>query len=750
MFGFGLPELMIILAIIMVLFGGKKLPELASSMGKAIRNFKKTSATSNDTDVKFKDISVIIFLGFLLHMLFMPSSFAENGETETTDTPATYEFETVVVTAPAMLTPLEIQFDPKAPQQPLPAHDGAAFLKAVPGMSIIRKGGTDGDPVFRGMAGSRLNILLDGENILGGCGNRMDPPTAYVFPEDYDRITILKGPQTVLYGPGNSAGVVLFEREIKRFEQPGFKLNTSLMGGSFGRNDEVFDFRTGIPNFYMRGSATNSHSNNYKDGAGKTVHSEYDRWSLNGGIGWTPDNNTRLELSAARSDGEAAYADRGMDGVKFERENYGLKFEKKNIASWLEKIEAQAYYNYIDHVMDNYSLRDFVPSMMMPNHAVSNPDRKTIGGRLAFSFHPLDTAKFVIGSDIQSNKHTLRSTTNEKTTPYESLDRTEDARFYQKGLFGEWTQFIGENDRIILGLREDWWKAQDKRQTLKLKMAIVSNPTADMEREKTLTSGFIRYEHDAGSAATLYVGIGHNERFPDYWELIGGSKEGPSDTDISAFATTRPEKTTQLDIGATWKTDSWSGFISGFYNKIDNYILIQSDVERTYMMMVRTVSIVRNVDATTWGGEAGMSYSFTPTLKIDTSLAYVHGENDTEDRPLAQIPPLEARLGLNWDNKKWSAGSLWRLVSSQGRYATNEGSIAGQDIGRTPGFGVFSINGSWRPKKSILIAIGVDNLFDKTYAEHISRSGASIPGFEQTTRINEPGRNSWIKAAYTF
>jgi iron complex outermembrane receptor protein len=53
----------------------------------------------------------------------------------------------VVVTAPPMQAPLEVRFDPKAAQQPLPAQDGAAFLKTVPGMSLIRKGGTDGDPV---------------------------------------------------------------------------------------------------------------------------------------------------------------------------------------------------------------------------------------------------------------------------------------------------------------------------------------------------------------------------------------------------------------------------------------------------------------------------------------------------------------------------------------------------------------------------------------------------------------------------
>jgi iron complex outermembrane recepter protein len=58
---------------------------------------------------------------------------------------------------------------------------------------------------------------------------------------------------------------------------------------------------------------------------------------------------------------------------------------------------------------------------------------------------------------------------------------------------------------------------------------------------------------------------------------------------------------------------------------------------------------------------------------------------------------------------------------------------------------VFSLNAGYRPRKGMLIAGGVDNLFDKTYAEHISRAGAMVSGFDQTTRINEPGRNIWIK-----
>jgi len=50
MFGIGMPELIIILVIILIIFGAGKLPEIGGGMGKAIRNFKKaTNEVDRDT-----------------------------------------------------------------------------------------------------------------------------------------------------------------------------------------------------------------------------------------------------------------------------------------------------------------------------------------------------------------------------------------------------------------------------------------------------------------------------------------------------------------------------------------------------------------------------------------------------------------------------------------------------------------------------------------------------------------------------
>ncbi|MCC6218659.1 MAG: TonB-dependent receptor, partial [Aquabacterium sp.] len=103
------------------------------------------------------------------------------------------------------------------------------------------------------------------------------------------------------------------------------------------------------------------------------------------------------------------------------------------------------------------------------------------------------------------------------------------------------------------------------------------------------------------------------------------------------------------------------------------------------------------------------------------------------------------RLGLNWQSGAWSAGSLLRLVASQHRYAVNEGNIVGQDLGRTGGFGIASLHGGYAWSKTVKLSAGIDNLFDKTYAEAISRGGANVSGYDTTFRINEPGRTAWLK-----
>lgn len=686
--------------------------------------------------------------------LFVTSypAFAEDASPVRTLTP-------IIVTAPMQDTPLTVVTDPKAPRQPVPASDGADFLKSIPGFSTIRKGGSNGDPMLRGMVGSRLNILIDGGQIGGGCPGRMDPPTAYISPELYDRVTVVKGPETVLYGPGNSAGVVLFDRDFSRYSEPGYSVDASALGGAWGRNDLNADVRAGSPDGYLGVSANHTHSQDYKDGDGNRVHSSYDRWNADVTAGWTPSDDTRVELTAGTGNGQAAYASSAMDGVRFLRESVGLKVVQQHLTRHWDKLEVQLYSNYTDHVMDNYTLRQPNPSSMMPMAMATDVDRHTSGGRIVGSWRWDEVLQLDAGVDGSTNVHDSRSggPPGSMLGDYHDMPRIRDARMQDIGAFSEMRWTFAPKQRLIAGARVD-------RADLRGYGLVVASPASSMgsssmngmsgmsgmspaiasvtaNRSSTLPAAFVRYERDlADMPATFYAGLGHVERFPDYWELFGQHV----DSSLLDFKGLAPEKTTQLDVGLQYHDSRIKAWVSGYVGVVNDFILIR------YPSTPMGSGSAANVQAHIAGGEAGLTYAFTKHWKGDATLAYAWGRNQTEGRPLPQMPPLDLRLGLTYQSEQWSIGGLWRLDTAQHRIAIGEGNIVGQDIGSSGGFGVFSINAGHRLGNNLTLTAGIDNLFNKTYAEHINAVPPGLAGYVVTTRVNEPGRTLWMKIGFNL
>ncbi|KVQ88351.1 TonB-dependent copper receptor [Burkholderia ubonensis] len=644
----------------------------------------------------------------------------------------------VEVVASPLRTPLVVVTNPKTPRQPLPASDGADYLKTIPGFASIRSGGTNGDAVLRGMFGSRLNILANGMPTLGACPGRMDAPTSYIAPESYDKLTVVKGPQTVLYGPGASAGTVLFERTTRRFDKPGMRFDGSLVGGSFGRNDQNIDVTAGTPDVYGRVTANHAHSDDYKDGNGRTVPSQWDKWNADAALGWTPDDHTRVELTAGGGDGYARYAGRGMDGAHFRRETFGLSFDKQHIGDVLDRVEARVYYNEADHVMDNYTLRQPDPTSSMPMRMASEVRRRTLGARAAATFRFGDDFKLVAGVDAQSNRLDSRSAMGRQN--YADKPWNAQTTMWNAGAFGELTWYASDASRVIGGARVDYASARDKRPTTGGMMGK-PNPTFDDDRSRVLPSGFIRYERDLTALPlTWYAGIGHAERFPDYWELFS-AKRGPAGA-VNAFSAVKPEKTTQLDIGAQYRSERLDAWVSAYAGYVQDFILFNYAAG-----MMGSTTQATNVNAQIMGGEAGVAWRPVAPLRVETSLAYAWGRNVATGDPLPQMPPLEARFGVEYTRGAWSAGGLWRVVASQHRYALNEGNVVGKDFGQSAGFGVLSLHAQYNVSKTVQVSVGVDNVLNKAYTEHLNLAGNAGFGYAANTPVTEPGRTAWVRVS---
>lgn len=642
---------------------------------------------------------------------------------------------------------LIIHADPKQPIQPVPATDGADYLQSIAGFNSIKSGGTNGDVTFRGMFGSRIKILTDGTENLGACPARMDAPTSYIQPESFDRISVVKGPQTVQYANTGSAATVIFERQKPTLtDDKNYQGQASVLVGSFGRLDHNIEAAVGDSKKYMRINANRSESNSYEDGDGNKVPSSWERWNTDLALGWTPDEDTWVELTGGKADGEAEYAGRTMDGSQFARESLGLRVEKKNLSPVIKKLEGQVNYSYNDHIMDNFSLR--TPplaemthggmKMLMPNPMAMQVTRRTLNSRLAMTSE-WNKLSLITGVDSQLNKH--GGSMSSPTMPSMNVAFREDMRFQSYGAFGEMTYQFNDAYKLVTGARID----QVKIDALKL----------NDQRKETLPSAFIRLENQYPEHnAKSYIGLGYVERVPDYWELFS-TAHGNTGMSKPTFNDLNTEKTLQLDLGYQYQHDALSVWTSAYAGLINDFILLSYHNHPKAGMGGHDHGSsfsagAKNVDATIAGAEAGIGYQFTDAIQADLSAMYAWGENTDTHKPLPQIAPLEGRLNLRYVQDKYSLGLLWRAVAKQDRISLNQGNIVGYDTGESKSFTTLALNASYNIQKDLNLAVGVDNVLDKTYTEHLNKLGVGADGQVGTQQFNNTGRNYWARISMKF
>ncbi|MBB4810367.1 iron complex outermembrane receptor protein [Acinetobacter johnsonii] len=633
---------------------------------------------------------------------------------------------------------LIVHADPKQPTQPIPAVDGAAYLQSIVGFNQIKNGGANGDVTFRGMFGSRIKILTDGTENLGACPSRMDNPASYVSPESYDKITVVKGPQTVQYAHTGSAATVIFEREPEQLTSAKpYRGQASVMLGSYGRLDQNVEAAVGDETKYARLNANRSIADSYQDGAGNTVPSDWEKWNTDLALGWTPNEDTWVELKGGKSDGEAVYAGRSMDGSKFARESLGLHVEKKNIGEVIKKVEAQVDYSYNDHVMDNFRLRTPPTTTMhgmqmtVPNKMEMEVTRRTLNARAAMTSE-WDKVSLMTGIDSQRNKHggnMIMYAMPSMNSPFKT-----NMEFESYGAFGELSYVFNDQHKLVTGARVD--------------QAKIDNLATDTERKETLPSGFIRIESELAEHVKIYAGLGYVERVPDYWELFSTKYHQSAGT---TFADLENEKTVQLDAGYQYEQGAFKSWASVYAGLIQDYILVKYvETKNPKNQKEELKAYTRNVDATIAGAEAGVAYQLTDQIQADISAMYAWGENTTDHTALPQIAPLEGRFNLRYVQEKYNLGLLWRVVAAQDRTSYREGNIIGYDLEDSKGFGTLSLNGTYNIQKDLDLSVGIDNVLNKNYAEHLNKLGSLGFGYAATEQFNNIGRNYWARISMKF
>ena len=92
-------------------------------------------------------------------------------------------------------------------------------------------------------------------------------------------------------------------------------------------------------------------------------------------------------------------------------------------------------------------------------------------------------------------------------------------------------------------------------------------------------------------------------------------------------------------------------------------------------------------------------------------------------------------------------GVRMRAAFRQPRADVETNFNSGLDVGKTGGYAVFDLYSEVMALEPVSISFGVTNLFDQTYANHLSRSSSFDP---EVVQVNEPGRSFFLRASATF
>ncbi len=659
------------------------------------------------------------------------------------------EFPEVVVLGTPLYSPGVNEVPVGESEAGLPGDSGE-LLRSVPGVSGVRMGGHGIDPVIRGQIGARINILLDGVYIYGGCPNRMDPPGSYAPIESYDRIVVLKGPRSIAQS-GGSGGTVLFERRTPALE-PGQdwrgRFSTSYADNG-ARSGLSVDVAGGIPKAYLRAIYNRTEADSYKDGDRDKVPSAFTSKHAAFLTGWLPNDNFRMDFSWETVDtDDVLYPGAGMDAPISDSEIFRAKVQWQDDQNRLSGFKAEYYQSAVEHTMDNYSLRTLAAPKPLKTETTSD----TIGGRVVVNLSHRST-HWTFGGEFQNNiRNAVRYVGPDKNNvgTVQSVLWPE-ASITQYGAFGNLEMDLHENLSLALGLRYDRIEVSTEDadrdppggpMSPEALYQLYYHEDADDRTEDNL-GALVRLEAYTGKKSPIiFLDLSRTVRTADATERFMAANGMTPQMRWIGNPEIDPEVHYQVQAGFLHRTDDWQVSAAAYYDWASDYIIRDRARGKHGIKQDDGAAIYRNVDVELLGGELETRWNWTESLSNRIALSYVYANNTTDKMPVAQIPPFAADVGLHYERPEWNMGAKLRMTAEQTRVDDDPKDGSGLDTGRTPGYGVVDLYGQVSLIKNIDLQAGVNNLLDHTYAEHLNKPNAFDP---DEVQVNEPGRVLWVK-----
>ncbi|MDY6934322.1 MAG: TonB-dependent receptor [Spirochaetota bacterium] len=620
------------------------------------------------------------------------------------------------------------------------ARDVGEALKSVEGVSAIRKGTIANDITIRGFQKDNLTVLIDGMMIHGACPNRMDPSSFHVDFAEVEEISVQKGPFDVK-NPGGLGGIIDI-RTIKPEKGLNGGINTFI--GSYKNISTSAKASYGNEEMDALLGYSYKYSLPYRDGDGKRITQQYPLSSTNRyrdeeeddkaysimtywiKFGFNLPYNQRIAISYSRQEAnDIIYPYLLMDAVFDDTDRLNLTYQISELCEWIRKVEAQFYFNEVEHDMTD-SRR--VSSVSWPSGYMmkTKAETETYGGKIGFELQ-LYTGTMTIGIDYY-----MRNWNTETTLPTGTQNSIPNVDISNVGTFIEYTQPI-RKIALIIGARFNQTKSEAHNDRTPLYTQYHEN--ASREETDSYGDGNIQVTYKMTKRIELFSGLGHATRVPDPVERYFALEKPMTNPNWVGNPKLDNVKNREVDFGIKFIEDLFFCKAVVFYSDVKDYITIFNITG-----VNKNAKSYRNIDATLYGGELSSTIYLPFHLDLQWGLSYSLGRDDTYEKPLFETPPITSRIALRWEMDDYFTEIESLISDDQDRIDSD------LNEEKTPGWSIFNIKIGMKYRMFNLFA-GIQNIFDRQYYEHLSYQRDP---FRTGIRVPEIGRNYYFFLAYSF
>jgi vitamin B12 transporter len=560
----------------------------------------------------------------------------------------------------------------------------ADALNEVPGMHAVQSGGVGTLTSFfmRGTNSNHTLILLDGFEISDpSFGNLFDG--AHLLTENVERIEVLRGPQSTLYGSEALGGVI---NVVTRAGEGSAK--ASFWGEAGAHNTVQQAIAVRAKNFSI--SFSNLHSGGFTafaEDLGGHERDGYDNRTLSVRLAFDLGDRVSLDLTGRFIDTDLE-VDRVLDDERSRGATrqllLGAQVSLDVIPDrWAQRLRL----SLIDHDTKNRA----EPSSVSVTDARSTGDGRRAMIEWLHDLYVLDGHTTTIGL-VSENESIESRTTN--ISPFSAFQSRAHARAQTNAVFVQDQFVLGDRLSGSLGIRLDHHDDFGSHASYRVTAAYVDPTTGTRLRGSvgtafkapTLSDLFVESVFSLGGFDSLFVGNPNLDP-----EKSFGFEAG---VDQSLFAG-------RVRLGVTY-----------FQNRIRDLITTTPDFST-----LENISKVK-----TDGFESYISVSVTPRLDFRADHTYTSAENRDTGRELLRRPShkLAARLEV----RPVEAATLSLGVI----YTGHRKDIDALSFGRKslPGYTVTRLAATYRIGERWKLFGRLENVFDRKYADP---DGFQSPGF---------------------